>query len=239
MAGSSSTRCPRSTRRASTTRWRTSERGATGRALAKHPLYPVLLAAADRLGGVTGMVLLSLAGTVAAAGLAAVLARRLDPALVRPDLWMVGLASPLLFDGFLVIAHTLGAALAAAAVLLALRAVERAGPSTAGGRSRRRRRRDAAHRVRLPGAGPGGPGRRGLPARRSRSSFVAAVRRIAAVAARFGGGGPAASWVAGAGAPAAGQPRRRRGGRTGPWVRAHLAHAGVRRRRHWCTSPCW
>lgn len=103
-----------------------SERGPRGVApYAKHPLYPLLLAAADRLGGVTGMVLLSLAGTLAAAALAALLARRLDPALDRPVLWIVGLGSPLLFDGFLLIGHALGAALAVASVLLAVRAVER------------------------------------------------------------------------------------------------------------------
>ena len=106
-----------------------SERGSLGVApYAKHPLYPLLLAAADRLGGVTGMVLLSLAGTIAAATMAALLARRLDPTLDRPVLWVVGLGSPLLFDGFLVIGHALGAALAVAAVLLALRAVERRRP---------------------------------------------------------------------------------------------------------------
>lgn len=105
------------------------ERGPNGVApYAKHPLYPVLLAVADRLGGVAGMVLLSLAGTVAAAAMAALLARRLDPALERPALWVVGLGSPLLFDGFLVIGHALGAALAVAAVLLAVRGIERRRP---------------------------------------------------------------------------------------------------------------
>jgi hypothetical protein len=109
-----------------------SERGSHGLApYAKHPLYPVLLAAADRLAGVAGMVLLSLAGTIAAAAMAALLARRLDPELDRSVLWVVGLGSPLFFDGFLVIAHTLGAALAAAAVLLAVRAVERRRPLAA------------------------------------------------------------------------------------------------------------
>lgn len=106
-----------------------SDRGPRGVApYAKHPLYPVLLAAADRLGGVSGMVLLSLAGTLAAAAVAALLARRLDPALDRVVLWVVGLGSPLLFDGFLVIGHAVAAAVAVAAVLLAVRAVERRRP---------------------------------------------------------------------------------------------------------------
>lgn len=91
---------------------------------AKHPLYALMLAGADRLGGVTGMVLLSLAGTLIAAVLAATLGGRLAPGLARPSLWAVGLASPLLFDGYLVIAHTLGAAFAAGAVVMALRGIE-------------------------------------------------------------------------------------------------------------------
>jgi hypothetical protein len=103
-----------------------SGRGPNGTApFAKHPLYAVLLAGADRIGGIAGMVLLSVLGTVAAAGLAALLARRLDPALARPTVWVVGLASPLLFDGYLVIAHTLGAACAVGAVLAATVAFER------------------------------------------------------------------------------------------------------------------
>ena len=102
-----------------------SARGPAGTApFAKHPLYALLLAGASRVGGVTAMVLLSLAGTVVAAALAAALGARIDPALARPSLWVVGVGSPLLFDGYLVIAHTLGAALAAGAALCALRAVE-------------------------------------------------------------------------------------------------------------------
>lgn len=92
--------------------------------LAKHPAYPLLAAAAARLGGVTGIVLLSLSGTLAAAGLAAALAGRLDRSLVRPTLWVVGLASPMLFDGFLAMAHTLGAACATAALLAAVVALQ-------------------------------------------------------------------------------------------------------------------
>ena len=105
------------------------ERGAAP--LAKHPAYPLLAAAAARLGGVTGIVLLSLAGTIAAAGLAAALARRIDTSLVRPSVWVVGLASPMLFDGFLAMAHTLGAALAAAAILAAVVSVQDRRPAVA------------------------------------------------------------------------------------------------------------
>jgi hypothetical protein len=108
------------------------ERGEMGFApLGKHPAYPLLAAGAASLGGVTGMVLLSLLGTVAAAGLAAALAGRIDGSLVRPALWAVGLASPLLFDGFLVMAHSLGAAFATAAVLATVVAVQERRPAVA------------------------------------------------------------------------------------------------------------
>ena len=101
------------------------ERGEKGAApLGKHPAYPLLAAAAARLDGVTGIVLLSLAGTVAAAGLAAALGGRFDRGLVRPTLWVVGLGSPMLFDGFLAMAHTLGAALATGALLAAVVAIQ-------------------------------------------------------------------------------------------------------------------
>lgn len=90
---------------------------------AKHPAYALLLAGAHRLGGVAAMVLLSVAGVVAAAALAGALVARFDPVLRRPAIWTVGLASPLFFDGFLVIGHTLGAALAAGAALCALVAI--------------------------------------------------------------------------------------------------------------------
>jgi hypothetical protein len=114
-----------------------SARGPDGRTapFAKHPLYAVLLAVAAKLGGVTAMVLLSVAGTLAAAALACALAGRMGPGLARPALWATGLGSPLLFDGYLVIAHTLGAALCAGAALFAVRALEdgrRTVPSTAG-----------------------------------------------------------------------------------------------------------
>jgi hypothetical protein len=92
---------------------------------AKHPLYPVLLAGADRLGGTTAMILLSLVGTVAAAVVAASLSARVRPGIERSTLWTVGLVSPLLFSAFWVIAHSLAAALAGLAVLAALRAAER------------------------------------------------------------------------------------------------------------------
>lgn len=99
--------------------------------LAKHPAYPVLAAAAARLGGATGIVILSLVGAVIAAGLAAALAGQLDRILVRPTLWVVGIASPILFDGFLAMGHTLGAAFVTAAVLVAVIAMRERRPIVA------------------------------------------------------------------------------------------------------------
>jgi len=99
--------------------------------LAKHPAYAVLTAAAARVAGVTGIVLLSLAGTVLSAGLAAALAGRFDSRFVRPALWAVGLGSPMLFDGYLAMGHTLGAASATAAVLAAVVALQERRPAVA------------------------------------------------------------------------------------------------------------
>ena len=84
---------------------------------AKHPIYPLVLAPLYGLGGVAAMKLLSLAGTVAAAGVGALLARRLRPGLDGPVVWAIGLASPLFLYGYVLIAHTLGAAAAGLAVV--------------------------------------------------------------------------------------------------------------------------
>lgn len=91
-------------------------------AVGKHPVYSVLLAAADRVGGVDAMVVLSVLGTLGSALGAAYLARRLEPKLTLPVLWLVGVGSPLLFDGYWVMAHTLATAACVAVVILALRA---------------------------------------------------------------------------------------------------------------------
>jgi hypothetical protein len=90
----------------------------------KHPVYPAILSGASRVAGRAGMVALSLAGTVLAAVLGALVGRRVDRALAVPALWVLGLASPLFFDGYLVIAHSIGAALAAGATLCVLVALE-------------------------------------------------------------------------------------------------------------------
>ncbi len=95
---------------------------------AKHPVYPLMLAVLEPLGGLGAMMLPSVLATVAAAALAALLARAVTGGLERPVLWAVGVGSPLLFDAYLVIAHSLGAALATAATLAAVHAIRRPRP---------------------------------------------------------------------------------------------------------------
>ena len=98
---------------------------------AKHPLYPVVLAGAIRVGGDAAVAALSLVAAVAAAVVAALLTRRLDPRLDRVALWLVGIGSPLLFDSYLVLAHGLSAAVAGVAMLAAVVAL---GPTTSSAR---------------------------------------------------------------------------------------------------------
>jgi len=88
----------------------------------KHPTYPIMLAVLDRLGGTFAMELFSVAGTVGAALAAARLGRRLDPAIERPSFWILALGSPMLFYSQVVLAHSVGAALAGTATVLVLRA---------------------------------------------------------------------------------------------------------------------
>lgn len=94
--------------------------------LAKKPAYTVTLALADLTAGVPGMLLLSIVGTVAAATSAALIAGHLNNGYRLITFWVTGLVSPLFTDGYLVIAHTVGAAFCGAAMLGALRAMERA-----------------------------------------------------------------------------------------------------------------
>jgi hypothetical protein len=93
--------------------------------LGLHPVYAMALEPWYAVGGRGGAVLLSLAGLVIAAVLAARIARRLRSGLEVPALWATGVASPLFFDGYLVAAHTLAAALAAGVALAVVRFVAR------------------------------------------------------------------------------------------------------------------
>jgi hypothetical protein len=92
----------------------------TGAPFAKHPAYPILLVPFVAVAGTAGAKALSLVGTVLAALAAALIGRRLRPGIERPVLWIAGLASPLLFNGWVVIAHTLAAAGCGFAAMLVL-----------------------------------------------------------------------------------------------------------------------
>ena len=109
-----------------------SSQGEDGRApFAKHPAYPLVLTVVQGVGGLGAMTLVSVLGTVAAAVVAALVAREVSGGLERPVLWAVGVGSPLVFDAYLLIAHSLGAALVSTAVLLALQGCRRSRPAPA------------------------------------------------------------------------------------------------------------
>jgi hypothetical protein len=78
----------------------------------RQALYPLVLLPAFELGGVAGMLVVSTFGTVVAALAAALLARRIDPSLGIAALWLAGIGSPLLFDAYFIVGHSLAAALA-------------------------------------------------------------------------------------------------------------------------------
>ncbi|QGG95471.1 hypothetical protein [Actinomarinicola tropica] len=94
----------------------------------KHPSYPITMLPFRDVAGTTGMVVASVLGTIVTAVGAAVLARSMRPAAEVPTLWLIGVGSPLLFDAYLVIAHSLAAAAVVWGVIAALRAVESSRP---------------------------------------------------------------------------------------------------------------
>lgn len=95
---------------------------------AKHAVYPWVLRPLYGWGGPLLVVGASAFGTWVAAVLAGLLARRVDRrAGTRLDvatLWVVGVTSPLFFDSFWAVAHSIGAAFATGAILAALHVVE-------------------------------------------------------------------------------------------------------------------
>jgi hypothetical protein len=93
--------------------------------LGYHPTYSLALEPWYTVTGRTGGALLSITGLVVAAYLAGRLTRRLRPGLEVAAFWAVGAASPLFFDGYLTVAHTLAAAAAAAAALAIVRFLNR------------------------------------------------------------------------------------------------------------------
>lgn len=78
---------------------------------ARKPLYMLVLVPFYELAGQGGVLVVSALGTFVAALSAALLARRLDPRYAVPTLWVVGVGSPLLFDAYLVMGHSIAAGL--------------------------------------------------------------------------------------------------------------------------------
>lgn len=91
---------------------------------ARHATYPLLLTPFYWLGSYTGTLVLSVLGTWGAAVTAAFIARRIRPQYGLWTLWLVGVGSPLLFDAYLTMAHSLIAAAAGVAFLGITRAAD-------------------------------------------------------------------------------------------------------------------
>lgn len=89
---------------------------------ARRPLYPVMLTPFFGWFGVGGGLALSVLGTWVAACASAGLAADLNRRAILPTLWLVGLGSPLVFDAFLIVGHSWGAAFAAVCALALTRA---------------------------------------------------------------------------------------------------------------------
>lgn len=94
-----------------------SDSGPSGRyTYVKHPAYPLLLQASEKVVGRTlGLHLFNLLGVVGAATAAWLLAGELDPRLRRPAFWLAA-GGPVLVNGFLIWAHAPSAALAGLAL---------------------------------------------------------------------------------------------------------------------------
>ena len=89
----------------------------------KRPVYPRLVSALLETGGLRLVLVAHAFGTVATALAASLLARKLSSRLAIPTLWAVGVGSPLLFDSYQVIAHSLGTAAMTWAALAAVTAI--------------------------------------------------------------------------------------------------------------------
>jgi hypothetical protein len=91
---------------------------------AKHPVYPILLMPFHVAFGPWGYVLPSMIGTLVAALVAGRLSNEISPGGERATLWLVGLASPLYFDSFVALGHTLAAAAGSIAALAVVRGIQ-------------------------------------------------------------------------------------------------------------------
>lgn len=78
---------------------------------ARQPLYPIVLSPFYRLGGYSGILLISVLGTWIASTVAAAIATRIEPAAAIATLWLTALGTPLFFYSFLAVGHSLVAAM--------------------------------------------------------------------------------------------------------------------------------
>jgi hypothetical protein len=103
-----------------------SDRTAEGRwaPFAKHPVHIAVLRLPWAVGGHTGVLVASLASVVVAAWAAARVAGRIRPGTEVATLWAAGVGSPLIFYGFQVVGHAMGAATFGLAVLAAVLALD-------------------------------------------------------------------------------------------------------------------
>lgn len=106
-----------------------SERSVDGRwsPFAKHVAHIAILRLPYGLAGFAGTIATSLVAVALAAWAAGAIADRVRPGTGVVTVWLVGLGSPLAFDGHLVLGHAIGASAAGLAGLLAVRIVD-AGP---------------------------------------------------------------------------------------------------------------
>lgn len=88
---------------------------------ARQPFYPLLMAPLFKLGGYSALIGLSIVGTWVAALAAAQIARRVDRRASILTLWVTGIGTPLLFDAYVAVGHSLAAALAGICALALLR----------------------------------------------------------------------------------------------------------------------
>lgn len=88
---------------------------------ARRPLYPFVLTPFWSIGDVAGSMVLSVLGTWIAACASLAIGCTFNRRTALPSLWLVGLGTPLLFDAYLVVGHSIGAAFAALTALGLLR----------------------------------------------------------------------------------------------------------------------
>lgn len=74
---------------------------------ARRPFYPLLITPFWAVGGMSGVLVASIVGTWMAATFGALITRMMKPTACIPALWLIGLGTPLFFDAFLAVGHSL------------------------------------------------------------------------------------------------------------------------------------